>query len=287
MDDLVTLADGRRAQLWAGGADDGPLVLVFHGCPDTRHVAMTGHDAAGAVGVRLLCVNRPGYGASDPYPFTQDSVADDAVAVARAHGNERFAVLGMSVGCGYAHATAARHRDHVAALGMVAPQYPPSEPGTVEEKVAAYRPGFLHHVAQIDPLDTDDGALAARFLARLPAADAALLTRLPAGAVAASVRESLATPDGYLRDAALLHSGWEHLPEEVDRPTYVWFGALDDRSTPEAAEELTCWFDRRAVVVHPETTHLATLLAHWPEILTALSGHLRDWPRWLPRSSRR
>ncbi len=74
--DLVTLPDGRRAQVWLGGTDEGPLVLFFHGCPDTRHAAMTGHEAVVAAGVQILCVNRPGYGASDPHDATQSTVAD-------------------------------------------------------------------------------------------------------------------------------------------------------------------------------------------------------------------
>ena len=60
------LPDGRRAQLWTGGATAGPTVLVCHGTPDTRWVARTGADAASAAGVRLVAVNRPGYGTSTP-----------------------------------------------------------------------------------------------------------------------------------------------------------------------------------------------------------------------------
>lgn len=80
--DRVTLPDGRTAQLWVGGAADGPVVLFCHGCPDTRHAAMTGEQAAREAGVRLLAVNRPGYGDSDAHASSQGSVADDAVAVA-------------------------------------------------------------------------------------------------------------------------------------------------------------------------------------------------------------
>ena len=64
--DTVELAGHRVAQLWLGGADTGPVVLFFHGCPDTRWAARSGEDAAREAGVRLLCVNRPGYGASRP-----------------------------------------------------------------------------------------------------------------------------------------------------------------------------------------------------------------------------
>ena len=60
---VTALPDGRSAQYWLGGSDSGPAVLFFHGCPDTRWAARTGDAPARAVGVRLLCVNRQGYGA--------------------------------------------------------------------------------------------------------------------------------------------------------------------------------------------------------------------------------
>ncbi|WP_395691057.1 alpha/beta fold hydrolase [Nocardioides sp.] len=161
MGEVIRLPDGRAAQYWDNGVA-GPAVLFFHGCPDTRHAAMTGASAAKALGVRLVAVNRPGYGRSDRHPSTQSSVADDAVAAADALGIDRFAALGMSVGTAYALVCAARHPDRVRALALVA--------------------------------GPDDEALARRFLDDLPPADAALLgtARTPAQ-VAASVREALVT----------------------------------------------------------------------------------------------
>ncbi|MDO9456827.1 alpha/beta fold hydrolase [Nocardioides sp.] len=275
--ELVTLPDGRRAQVWLGGAGAGPLVLVLHGCPDTRHVAMTGHTAALALGVRLLCVNRPGYGASDPHASTQGSVADDAVAVARSLGVERLAVLGMSVGCSYALAVAARHPGLVAALGLVAAQSPSPEPGTVADKVERFRRGFEQYAATLAPGDPDDEALARRFLAQLPPADAAVLGAVAGAAgVAAATREALTSPEGYLRDAALLLSAWDHTPEQVAAPVHLWFGGDDDRSSADAADAWTRRFADPRVVVRPGTTHPATLVAHWPEILGTLRDHLGD-----------
>ena len=65
-DDLVTLPDGRVAQLWQGGTPAGPVVFFLHGCPDTRRAAFSGAEAARRAGVRLVAVNRPGYGRSEP-----------------------------------------------------------------------------------------------------------------------------------------------------------------------------------------------------------------------------
>ena len=116
----IALPDGRRAQLWTGAAASLHAVLVCHGTPDTRWIARTGASAAASAGVRLVCVNRPGYGTSTPTGSTMSSVADDAVAVLDLLGLDRVGVLGMSVGGAYAAALAARHPDRVAALGLVA-----------------------------------------------------------------------------------------------------------------------------------------------------------------------
>jgi pimeloyl-ACP methyl ester carboxylesterase len=276
-DDLVPLPDGRQAQIWYGGAADGPAVLFCHGCPDTRWAARTGERAAREVGVRLLCVNRPGYGRSDAHPSTMTSVADDAVAVADTLGIDDFGVLGMSVGGAYAAALAARHADRVPVLGLVATPAMTSttdDSETVEAAMTRHRPGFEEYVAGIAPEDPDDRAVAARFLAGLPAPDAALLRARTVEDVTASVREALANHDGYLRDAALLFRDWGYRVEDVTASSHLWYGADDDRNPPAVgawwAERLT---DSR-VVVRPGSTHLATLLDHWPDVLGTLTRYL-------------
>ncbi|KQV67891.1 hypothetical protein ASC64_11910 [Nocardioides sp. Root122] len=263
-------ADGRVLHAWLGGDPDGELVAVLHGCPDTRHVAMTGDAAARAAGVRLLCVNRPGYGDSTLHASTHASVADDLAGVAAELGREHFAVLGMSVGGGYAVACAARHPDRVTAVGLVATQPPGTRHEPVHELEAEMAPEFLRWRAQVDPGDPDDDALAARWLTLLPATDAALVAARTSGEIAAAVRESLRHPDGYLRDAATMARPWDHGPELVRCPVRAWFGELDDRSTAAGASDLLAGFADLDVTVRPGTTHLATLVAHWPEVLTTL-----------------
>jgi pimeloyl-ACP methyl ester carboxylesterase len=262
--------DGRTLHGWLGGDPDGPLVAVLHGCPDTRHVAMTGDDAAREAGVRLLCVNRPGYGDSTVHPSSHGSVADDLAAVAAGLGRERFAVLGMSVGGAYAVACAARHPGRVAALGLVATQPPGGRTEAVDVLVDEFSAEFLAWRAGVDPFDPDDERLARRWLTMLPERDAALVAARGAPAVAASVREALVRPDGYLRDAALLHRPWQHRPAEVACPVRAWFGEDDDRSPADRASGLLAGFADLEVTVRPGTSHLATLVAHWSDVLETL-----------------
>lgn len=152
----------------------------------------------------------------------------------------------MSVGGAYAMVCAARHPDRVRALALVAaPSVSRREDGTVAEVVERFRPEFEEWVAHLDPADPDDAALAGRFLADLPPADAALLTsRRTTEQVAASVREALTDHDGYLRDAALTFRPWDATPADVRCPVHSW---------PDEP-----------------ATHLSTLLANWEPILHSL-----------------
>jgi pimeloyl-ACP methyl ester carboxylesterase len=290
--DLVRLPDGRRAQLWQGGTPAGPAVFFLHGCPDTRHAARTGDGAARRAGVRLVAVNRPGYGRSDPDDSGHASVADDVVAVADLLGIDQFAVLGMSVGGPYALACAARHRERVTAAGVVAapavvPELdPPSHrddlsatqqaffaqlaTSTVAEAVDLVRPEYEAFVASISPQDTDDRALVARWIGGLAPEDAQLLAALPLADVAASAREALANLDGYLRDAAVTFRAWEVRPELVRCPTWLWYGELDANASVRNGQWFAEHIATSTLVVRSRTTHLATLITYWDEILTTL-----------------
>lgn len=272
--DEVLLTDGRRAQFWIGGADDGPVVLFFHGCPDTRWAARTGEAAAQAAGARLLCVNRQGYGRSSPAPSTHASAAADALAVADSLGIGEVAVLGMSVGGGYAAACAAAHPGRVTALGIVATLPPPDEEPdeTVEATMARFAPEFAEYVTGLAPDDPDDAALVARFTEGLPPQDADLLRAAASTAdLATSVREAVAQHDGYLRDAALTFRPWGFDLGSITCRTTLRYGASDRRAMPGGP-----WLAERIpqadLVVVPGATHLATLLGSWPALLDALLG---------------
>ncbi len=262
----LTLSDGRCAHAWAGGDPAGRLVLVLHGCPDSRLVATTGAPAAVRAGVRLVCVNRPGYGASTPVASTQSSVADDLVEVTEALGHDSFGVIGMSIGGTYAAVTAARHPARVRAIALVETQLR-QDTGSVTDKVERYAAEFLRWRADLAPDDPDDVALGARWAGLLEDGDAAWLTGWTPGMHAAAAREALADPSGYLRDAALAFSPWDHTPEDVACPTVLYYGDRPGSGTPvDQGRELR---DRipGARLETRDTSHLATLVAHWDELI--------------------
>jgi len=117
------LSNGRRLGYAEYGDPSGAVVLWCHGTPGgRRQFPLLGRRAAEKLGLRVVLIERPGSGLSDPHPY--DCVADwagDVALAADALGAERFGVIGLSGGgpyalcCGAAPPLAGR----VAAVGVL------------------------------------------------------------------------------------------------------------------------------------------------------------------------
>lgn len=117
-DDTVTI--GRRVVGFADyGPRDGVPVLWCHGGPGSRLEPAPLVDAATDAGLRLIGIDRPGYGMSTPMPGrTIVGWVSDALAVAGVLEIEHFAAAGDSTGGAYALALAVRAPERV--LGVLA-----------------------------------------------------------------------------------------------------------------------------------------------------------------------
>ena len=117
-DATITLADGRTLAYCEWGNPTGSPVMLVHGGPGSR-LLCPDEDATAVAGVRLLTVDRPGYGGSGPRPDpTLLGWADDVQALADRLGLDRFAMVGWSAGGGYALACAVRMPGRISAVGL-------------------------------------------------------------------------------------------------------------------------------------------------------------------------
>jgi pimeloyl-ACP methyl ester carboxylesterase len=114
----IVLRSGRTVG-YADFGGEGPAVLWCHGGPGCRlNPAYVAASPAGSK-LRLVGIDRPGYGRSTPLPGrTIANWVGDALAVADQLGLERFATIGTSTGGQYALAVAALAPDRV--TGVVA-----------------------------------------------------------------------------------------------------------------------------------------------------------------------
>ena len=102
LDSTVTLSDGRVLAYTDLGASNGQLVIHCHGAPSSR-LELTHFDQAFAgLNVRVVTIDRPGYGGSSPQPGRRlADWAADVAAVADELGVERFGIPGLSTGGAY------------------------------------------------------------------------------------------------------------------------------------------------------------------------------------------
>ena len=127
------MPDGRELAYEEYGDPDGEPVLSFHGGLSSRLDAAPAHQAALALGVRLLSPDRPGIGRSTFQPGRRllDWPADVA-ALTDALGIDRFAVMGWSCGGPYAAVCGARMSDRVTAVGLLSSAVPLELVGTTK-----------------------------------------------------------------------------------------------------------------------------------------------------------
>jgi pimeloyl-ACP methyl ester carboxylesterase len=108
-DQILKTADGRDVAFVDYGSKGQTAVIWCHGGPGCRLDPAYIAPAAASIGLRLIGIDRPGYGRSTPQPGrTINGWVDDALTVADHLGLERFATLGVSTGGAYALATAAK-----------------------------------------------------------------------------------------------------------------------------------------------------------------------------------
>jgi pimeloyl-ACP methyl ester carboxylesterase len=124
IDRTVTDPDGRRIAVAEFGSPDGRAVLLLHRSPGSRLLDPDPAATADA-GVRLVCVDRPGYGATDPVATpTRAAAADDLEVVVDALQLQDVALVGWSGGGQFAVEAAARPGVRARSLTLVATPAP-------------------------------------------------------------------------------------------------------------------------------------------------------------------
>ena len=118
----------------AGG---GPPIVLLHGLTATRRYVVMGSRTLERSGHRVLSYDARGHGrstpAADPGAYGYEHLAADLEEVLDAHGIDRAAVAGASMGAHTAVHLALRRPERVAALGLITPSFDPSRPRTAEE----------------------------------------------------------------------------------------------------------------------------------------------------------
>jgi pimeloyl-ACP methyl ester carboxylesterase len=117
----ITVKDGRSVGFADFGTADQTAVLWCHGGPGCRLEPESVASSAREAGLRLIGIDRPGYGTSTPQPGRSiGGWVSDAIAVLDHLAIDRFVSVGVSTGGAYALALAASSNRVIASVACCA-----------------------------------------------------------------------------------------------------------------------------------------------------------------------
>lgn len=124
---FVSGPDGHSVAYTTYGVPDGRAVLFFHGTPGSRMLGQLFDEPAREHGIRLVAIDRPGYGRSTPRPERSPTdVAKSVDAVLADVGVSRAGIVAFSGGSPYAYAVANESRATIDSIDVIAGAVPPS-----------------------------------------------------------------------------------------------------------------------------------------------------------------
>lgn len=289
-DATLRLRDGRTVGYLEVGKHDGLPVIHCHGQPSSRREVLLLAEQAASLGVRLIGLDRPGIGHSDPKPgFRMVEWPDDVMEVADQLGIERFAIAGFSGGAPFALACAYRIPHRLTACGLISSVTPVAliaRAGSRGMRTAFWmlerlppqllrsllrrtmRRGATSSVAETEQSLVRNGA-------RLGAGDQSVLDipeirRIYAQTAVESYRQGM---QANIEEAAMLARRWEFRVEDITfERIFLWHGEQDRIMPVAPARLLAQTLPQCQATFYPDTGHLSTVVKHARDILHNLSG---------------
>lgn len=263
-----------------GDYNPGPMRIRLR---DERHIGIEEHGRGAPVfwlpgtpgsrlwkppfvpdGVRLIIVERPGYGESDPLPGRAYlDWPDDLAQVADQLRIDDFVLAGTSGAGPYLHACGVRLGDRIRKLGVIA-CIGPSELSVAMplwRRAAFALARRAPRVVQAS-LPRDPERFYRMLTRDAPACDVAVLERIW-GAQIAMVTEALRQgPSAFVHELVLATRPWGFTLEEVRAEVVLWHGT-EDRAAPLAAAR-----------------EVARRLPRCTPYFVSAAGHFLHYERW-------
>jgi pimeloyl-ACP methyl ester carboxylesterase len=264
------VADGRRLAYDDVGDPEGRPIVYLHGCPDSRLSRHPDDSIAARARVRLIAIDRPGYGASSPpADWTIGSVTRDVLALIEHLELERCAVLGWSSGGPIALSCAHAAPERVAAVGVAAGTVPSDFDGSVDEIAAEMLPFLVPaDLTRALALEHIREGKSAAYLADLDSVPG-LGDQLAMGVCAATVNGL----QGAEFDVRNLVMPWTFDPTMIEAPVLLWYGDEDDVVPASVGGALAQQLPNARFEILERASHLLPL-TNWSRLLDSLAQQL-------------
>jgi pimeloyl-ACP methyl ester carboxylesterase len=270
--------DGERRIAYAEyGRPDGVPVVFLHGTPGSRLLGRLFDAAARERGVRVLALDRPGYGRSTPWPTR--SVRDAGAFVGAVLDDadvETAGLVAFSGGAPHAFATAAARPDRVDRVDVVSGATPPDvaeETPAVQRalaRLATTTPAVLRGLFRgqawfADRLDPS--FVVAQYTS---GGDAEPVPEAAAEVVKADFVEAFARHrSGAVTEFRNAAREWGVRLDEIDADVCFRHGENDANVPIDGVRRLAATIPTARLEVLDDADHLRTLLRSVPDVLEA------------------
>jgi pimeloyl-ACP methyl ester carboxylesterase len=282
-DGTLLLGDGRKLGYAQYGRPGGEPLFYFHGHPGSRLEARFAHRAAAEAGLRVIALDRPGYGLSDFRPGRV--IADWPADVAEAADLLRlssFSVAGASGGGPYALACAWRLPGRVIQAAVISGVGPYQVPGITRgmrwQNQIAFKWGSrwpplaralmrsMHRNITSRPESTIEALARA-----MSPVDAAVVRRPEVrGVLIADITEAFRQgTQGAALDVVLLGRPWGFSLREIQPEVHLWQGEADTLVPPAMGKYQATQIPRCNFTLLPGEGHLL-IIDRMPDLVAAL-----------------
>lgn len=286
-DERIRLPDGRLLSYLDEGDGEAMPIVFFHGSPGSRLSAID--FVAGAVerGGRLIAVDRPGMGRSEPQMGRSlAGFAGDVADLTNALSLARFRLLAVSGGGPYALATAWALPDRVDRVALLSSSGSFDIPGAMDGMnrtqyvmwmLARWQPRLLRWMLerQVVAAEKDPQRFCDGIIDRAHGADRAALEGLDAD----GRRRFVTTPliealrpgaAGAVEDMRLLRAPWGFGVQDINVPVHLWHGVADDVIPAAMGGWLAAMIPGVDAHILPDDGHASTILGYADAALDAL-----------------
>lgn len=277
IDDVIRLSDGRTLAFAEWGDPDGFPVLFFHGVPGSR--VWVDDPANASRRVRLITVDRPGYGRSSTKPLASlQGWTQDVAELADALGLETFGIMSWSMGGPFALACAAVFPERVPRVALISISHLPPEQAPEAYDALSPREREEAELAASDPerlIETwvregkyefyrePENILTVLSETDPWLADSPVLRSMLAEHIREAFRSGLA---GMLWEEVIVLRPWGFGLRDVPSEVFLWRGERESSGRSEfVAEQIP----RSQLTIWPAEGHCG-FLRHWDEVLGVL-----------------
>ena len=276
-----TLTSGHKLGFAEYGDEDGLPIFFFHGFAGSRLQIPQTTQLANQLGIRIVAVDRPGTGLSDPHiHLSLLDWADESIQLADALGVKKFGITAWSAGGPHALALAYKFPDRVTKLSLAAPMgrwfvgQGATRYASRESRILAI---FARSMPWILPIllrgtqkqvEKNPSLVVVQQIKQMPKLDQEMLN-MPENnqLLGATIGEAFVQgTTGLVSDILRVSMPWGFEVEKINTPTWIWQGSADTIVLPALTHELSERMQYVQYNLLQDEGHFS-LFRHWPDML--------------------